>query len=172
MGNTWVAMLVELPLAVGHGYVDIYTFDGSVSAPQNRNLLASVQMDDTQHMHSFGVTPNYVVLPMNLKVNMFNPLNPLLIDKMEANWKGIYLVNGQGQSTKFDTDYHFSHVHFVNTFENGTGVVADVGIHKENIFSHNPLMDIDQFLNQSSRDAWRDRGSVHRFHFHTSGPLA
>lgn len=175
--STWVAMVVEMPLIppsthLTSGYVSIYTFDGSIRQPQNRNLLASVQMDETQHMHSFGVTPNYVVLPMNLKVDMFNLLNPLLIDKMTSNWKGIYLVDRLGKVQVFDTEHHFSHVHFVNSFENDTGVVADIGVHNENIFSHNALMDRALFLNKTARDNWGDRGSVRRFHFHTSGPLA
>lgn len=123
-------------------------------------------------MHSFGVTPNYVILPMNLKVEMFNILNPLLIDKMKDNWKGIYLVDSSGKQHVFDTEDHFSHVHFVNSFENDTGVVADIGVHNQNIFSHNALMDIALFLNKTARDSWDGRGSVRRFHFHTSGPLA
>jgi len=32
-------------------------------------------------------------------------------------------------------------------------------------------MDRDLFLNKTARDNWGARGSVHRFHFHTSGPL-
>lgn len=129
-------------------------------------------MDSMQYLHSYGVTPNYVIVPMNLKVNMFNLMDPFLVDKFEANWKGIYLVDKLGKVQVFDTEHTFSHVHVVNSFENDTGVVADICVHKENFFGHNPLMDVALFLNKTARDSWTDRSTVRRFHFHTMGPLA
>merc|ERR1711920_263231 len=63
-----------------HAFVDIYTFDGFDSKPQGRNLLTRIKMDTMQYFHSYGVTPNYVVLPMNTEFGMFHLLDPILID--------------------------------------------------------------------------------------------
>jgi len=175
--NTWVALLIEMPLIppsshLTHSFIDLYTFDGSTSTPQGRNLLARIKMDTMQYFHSYGVTPNYVVLPMNTEFGMFNLLDPTLIDHFEKNWKGIYLVDRLGKVQVFDTEVTFSHVHVVNSFENDTGVVADFCIHTKNFFAHNPLMDIDRFVNKTARDTWPETSNVLRILFHLTGPLA
>ena len=63
-------------------------------------------------------------------------------------------------------------MHVVNSFENETGVTLDVGAYDEPPFARTGALDIELFLNKTSRDSNSARAVVRRVHMHVSGPLA
>jgi len=171
--SSYVDVVVESPMAsvFGHSIIDLYTFEGNTANAQARQRFASIRVDANQYFHSYGVTPNYVVLPLNLQMKMPNPLavGPLM-QLFAAGWKGIYLVDYTGKTQVFETEPFF-HTHIINSFENDTGVVLDVGCYHGNPFGRGPLTDISLALNKTYRDAYSLRAVVRRLHFHLTGPL-
>eukprot|EP00413_Alexandrium_margalefii_P007376 CAMPEP_0204529334 /NCGR_PEP_ID=MMETSP0661-20131031/10008_1 /ASSEMBLY_ACC=CAM_ASM_000606 /TAXON_ID=109239 /ORGANISM="Alexandrium margalefi, Strain AMGDE01CS-322" /LENGTH=531 /DNA_ID=CAMNT_0051535351 /DNA_START=41 /DNA_END=1636 /DNA_ORIENTATION=+ len=168
--QTWVEVLGEMPEGLGRNWVDVYTFDGSVSAPQRRVKIGSIQTPDTQYIHSFGVTPKHVVLTFDLQMKV-NPLNfDTLLGAIQGDWQGIHAMDMSGRWQAFTAEPFF-HVHTVNTFENDTGIVMDVGFFRELPFAKTPQLDIGLFVNKTARDANTVRGGVRRLHLHTVGPL-
>jgi len=95
---------------------------------------------------------------------------PTLLDDFEPSWKGIHVVDHTGAVQIFDTEPFF-HTHIVNSFENETGIVFDVGAYQGNPFGKGPALDIDLFKNKSARDSAPGRSCIRRLHFHLAGPL-
>merc|ERR1712217_893088 len=93
---------------------------------------------------------------------------PTLIDSFQAHWKGIHVVDLYGHVNVFDTD-PFYHTHIVNSFENGTGIVLDVGAYSTPPFDVSAV-DTQAWLNKAERDSNKNRAWVRRLHFHTCGP--
>jgi carotenoid cleavage dioxygenase-like enzyme len=120
-------------------------------------------------MHSFGVTPNYIILPFNHGMKIPNMRKPKLIGSIVEHWDGIRIVDNEGKVHKFDTD-KFYHFHVVNSFENATGVTMDVGAFQSTPVQKSALMDIAMFLDKTTRDSNPVRNVVRRLHFHFSGP--
>eukprot|EP00746_Dinoflagellata_sp_MGD_P094154 gnl/MRDRNA2_/MRDRNA2_37322_c0_seq1.p1 gnl/MRDRNA2_/MRDRNA2_37322_c0~~gnl/MRDRNA2_/MRDRNA2_37322_c0_seq1.p1 ORF type:complete len:535 (+),score=92.26 gnl/MRDRNA2_/MRDRNA2_37322_c0_seq1:86-1690(+) len=159
-------------------YIDIYSID--VEVGKNRSLVARVPTPDGLfYMHSFGVTENYVVLPMNIKMgmpfDMKDKMRPYLLESFEGAWGGLEVVDQKtGRVTKFDTEKFF-HVHIANTYENETGIVMDLGTSPDMPFSKSsPALITDKFLNKTCRDGKAgDGGGIvfERLHLHLSGPL-
>jgi len=148
--------------------VDIYTFEASAVGPQARRKIASVEADGTRYFHSFGVTPNYVVLFFNFKLSLTT--DPYLLDAFRGAWDGIRVVDANGGVQAFETE-PFYHVHIVNSFENASGVVVDLGAYGEPPFAKTAALDRALFLNKTARDSQRARATVRRLHMHLAGPL-
>jgi len=150
--------------------LDVYTFDATKNGPQNRTLIATVESDKTPYLHSFGVTANYIILPLNHMMKMPNPMQPTLMGSLLEHWNGIRIIDNENKVHTFDTET-FYHAHTVNSFENATGVTLDVGAFKTTPFQKSAQMDIAMFLDKSQRDSNPARNVVRRLHFHFSGPL-
>jgi len=158
----------------GKSFVDIFTYDGDVVGPQARRKLGSSgRLSLPAYLHSFGVTPNYVVLPLTLGFGHHGGC----IGKMDLlcsfveSWQGIHVVDKDGVTKVFDTT-PFMYVHIVNAFENATGATLDVGIYNKQPFSRTGQLDIPMFLNKTLRDSNEHKATVRRLHMHMSGPLA
>jgi carotenoid cleavage dioxygenase-like enzyme len=166
--SEYVAIIVEMDVngkdssAVGVYSIDVKTMD--------RQLIGSVPTKGVQYLHSFGLTENYVVLPMDLKIG--RPDSMEMVKLFADGWNGIHVLNMKTKEVQvFETDPFF-HVHIANTFENATGIVMDLGVFDAIPFSVHAL-GTDHFLNKTERDG--KRGSLHRstqrFHMHLDGPL-
>jgi len=173
--STWVGIMSEggLPV-VEKSYVDFFTYDADVVGLQPRKKVGtSGPLKDPAYMHSFGVTPNYIVMPLTLGFGHNKGCigaMPVLCS-MIAQWQGIHVIDNEGVTTVFDTE-PFMHVHIVNSFENATGVTLDVGAYDEPPFQRSGQLDITMFLNKTTRDNNPAKATVRRLHMHTSGPLA
>jgi len=122
-------------------------------------------------MHSYGVTPNFVVMPLTLGTGYDPTCKSLgLLCLLVGQWQGIHVINNDGAVTVFDTD-PFYHVHIVNAFENATGVTLDVGGYDQSPFTVSGALDIFLLLNKTTRDANPVRAVMRRVHMHLSGPL-
>lgn len=169
--DTFVDILSEMGPIPGQGsFIDVYTFDASTVGPQNRTLVARVKASKTPYLHSFGVTPNYIILPLNHAMKTPDMLHPQLLGTIVENWEGVHIVDNQNKVHSFDTE-PFYHFHTVNSFENATGVTLDVGASPTSPIVKGPLLDIAMFLNKTLRDANTVKNVVRRLHFHFSGPL-
>lgn len=162
-------MIPIVPLA--HNYIAIYSIDSSEA--KTRTLLASVPTKAMQYLHSFGITENYVVLPMNLKMGMTASSlehRVHMVDNFKEGWDGIHVVDLKGVVTRFDTEKFF-HVHIANTFENATGVVIDISTAHHIPFEDGPLLTTAKFLNKTLRDGMKDMNHLVRYHLHMAGAL-
>jgi carotenoid cleavage dioxygenase-like enzyme len=170
--NTWVAIASEgtiIPFEKSH--VAFYTYEGDVAEEQPRNLIGrSAPLTKSPFMHSFGVTPNYIVMPITLMTG-YNPgcTGGGVFCGMSAHWQGIHLIDFHGNVTVFDTT-PFAHVHIVNAFENATGVTLDVGAYDVNPFSRTGAMDVSMMRNKTERDANKVKAVIRRVHLHLLGP--
>uniref|UniRef100_A0A7S1LN72 Uncharacterized protein n=1 Tax=Alexandrium catenella TaxID=2925 RepID=A0A7S1LN72_ALECA len=166
--RTWVDVIGEMPILLGHNWMDVYTFDGSQSGPQPRVKIGSIRTKDTQYIHSFGVTQNHVVLIFDLQMKV-NPLHfDQVLGAIQGDTQGIHVMDFGGRWRSFETEPFF-HVHTINTFENASGIVMDLGLYKELPFAKSPQLDMALFLNKTARDTNPVRSGVRRLHLHTSG---
>jgi len=171
--NTYVDVISEMgPIPGQKSYVDVYTFDAGKNGPQNRTLIARASSKMTPYLHAFGVTPNYIILPFNHKLNTPNPMHPTLMGSIVEHWDGIRVVDNENTVHTFDTADTFCHVHTVNSWENATGVTLDVGAFQKTPFAKSAQMDIAMFMIKSERDANPVKNVIKRLHMHFSGPLA
>lgn len=168
--NTYVDVLSEMgPVPGQSSFIDVYTFDASKAGPQNRTLVSRVKAKKTPYLHSFGVTPNYIILPINHAMAIPDMLHPTLMGGIVEHWEGVSVLDKDNKLHKFDTD-PFYHFHVVNSFENATGVTMDVGAFDKTPVQKSGFMDIAMFLNKTVRDTNPIRNVVRRLHFHFSGP--
>merc|ERR1712050_202672 len=101
-------------------YIDLYTFEASAKGLQARKRVASVPVDAGFYMHSFGLTQNHVVLPLNMVMGGVGPTHKaVLLGKFEEQWEGVHVVSLAGGNVQvFNDMVPFEHVHTANTFEN------------------------------------------------------
>lgn len=163
--NDVVEIMSVMPVAIGKHSLDVYTFDASKLGMQNRTLVTSIPADVIQYLHSFGVTPNYVVLPFNMQSkNLGPPHQPFVIGSFFPAWKGVQVVDFKGNVQLFDDMEQFYHVHVANTFENASGITMDLGAYADIPFDRLPVMDIQQSRNKTLRDNSNPRSQMMRFH--------
>jgi len=156
--------------------VNIYSFDSN--GGKNRTVIASAPMPGVMYWHSFGVTENHVVLPVNMKMGLGGAKvvthRPAMLDHFEDGWDGIHVVDIKNKSApvlKFDTT-KFYHVHIANTFENATGIVMDIGTDPVIPFRDNAQLTTAKFLNKTLRDDKEGNyPELRRYHLHLAGPL-
>jgi carotenoid cleavage dioxygenase-like enzyme len=148
-------------------YLALYTFEASVSGPQNRKKVAEVPIDAAFYMHSFGLTANYAVLPFNLVMGGVGPMHQAtLLGKFQENFKGVHIVDfATGGVQVFDDMPAFQHTHIANTYENASGIVFDVGAGEHTGFQKNAVMDRKLFLDKKVRDVKTMVGGLVRYHF-------
>jgi carotenoid cleavage dioxygenase-like enzyme len=175
--SEWVSVVSSMAQVPGieHSFLDVFTY-GDTDKPQNRTLLARLKLEQSPYIHAYGVTPNYVVLPMNHKMGMPNIPHPVLLGTIQEHWKGIYIVDREGSIQLFGADWKtfdkmFYHVHIVNSFENATGVTLDVGAYNSTPFAKSGQVDIEMMRNKTIRDSTRVKNNIRRLHFHLKGPL-
>merc|ERR1712232_1192444 len=89
---------------------------------------------------------------------------------MKGLWQGIHVIDNEARVTVFDTD-PFYHTHIVNTYENATGVIMDIGAFEKAPFGLHANLDISMFLNKTARDTNPVRSKIRRLHLHLDGPL-
>lgn len=172
--NMYVDILSEMgPIPLQSSFLDVYTFDADASGPQKRTKIGSLKLSAAPYLHSYGVTPNYVVLPINVKLGTPSFTNPLLLNVLKESWQGVYLMDLDGKTQKFNPT-EFYHAHIVNSFENETGVILDVGAGAHSQFSKNSALDTKMFLDKEHRDGDYDlqKNCVRRMHFHLTGDQA
>lgn len=166
--TTLVGIASEMPMVkvptLTHFLLDLYTFDAAVTGPQNRVRFAQLEMDAPQYFHSFGVTPNYVVLPFNLQTLGLGPGSgePFLVSKFAPSWRGIKVVDLKGHVHVFDDLDPFFHVHIVNCYENSSGIILDLTAFENIPFQRLSVMDIQVDLNKTARDTAQPRGQIRR----------
>mmetsp|Transcript_99077 Transcript_99077/g.284856 ORF Transcript_99077/g.284856 Transcript_99077/m.284856 type:complete len:551 (-) Transcript_99077:448-2100(-) len=173
--HTVVDVVVEAPMAMDsllHSFVDVYTFEDNVDQPQKRNRIASIKAEKNQYFHSFGVTPNYIILPFNIEMDLPSVIvKPAqLLGCFHPSWKGVHIMDYTGAIVGvFDDMQPFYHTHIINSFENGTGVTLDVGVYDAVPFEKSPALVTSLFLDKTARDSEPNRCTVRRLHFHMSG---
>ena len=163
--QTFVEVLTEMPLGLGNYYVDVYTFDAGVKNG-TRTKLASIETNKLQYMHSFGVTPKYVVLPFDICDGGLGPGHaPFIKGKFHDHWQGVHVIDNKGTVQVFDDVPPFFHVHIANTFENATGVTMDFPSSDQIPFNRMAVMDIEAAKNKTGRDLSQPRAQMRRMHF-------
>merc|ERR1719401_950083 len=96
---------------------------------------------------------------------------PFLIGHFHENWDGIHVVDFEGNVKVYDDMDPFTHVHVVNSYENATGIVLDLGAYAGIPFGTASaevawgVMDIHNSLNKTLRDSKPQtlRSQVRRF---------
>jgi len=164
--KTYIEVMPEMALPViggGQQAVLVYSID---TTTMKRSLIANVPTKGHKYLHSFGVSENYVVLPMNLDMKMPS-MEGNLVDAFSGGWEGIEVVDLKGQRQTFQTD-PFYHVHIANTFENETGIVMDMGTYQDIPFAPR-VLSTAMFLNKTSRDTKYYGVNVERIHLHLMG---
>lgn len=155
--------------------MEVYSFSANDTSKQTRTQIGrSAPLKHVPYTHSFGVTPNYVVLALDLDLCMtpacLSRARKGMLNLMGGAWQGMHVIDLEGKTTVFDTEPFFN-AHTVNTFENATGITMDVGAFKAPPFGMHANLDISLFLNKTSRDTNPVRGSVRRLHMHLTGPM-
>jgi len=153
-------------------FLAVYTFESDVSGMQSRKHLRSLPFSSAPYLHSFGVTDNYIVLPLNQKIGVPNLFKPTLLGLIKKHWFGIYVLDKQGQTVEVFADMdEFVHVHVINSYEDDTGVVIDLGAYPDTPFAKTGAMDIKMFKNKGQRDSNPGRATLQRIKLHLTGPL-
>lgn len=169
---TYIDIASMLPISpFAHFEIAVYSIDAK--AGKERSLVAKVPAKGLMYFHSYGVTENYVVLPMNMKMGASMKSlthRPTILSGFEDGWDGIHVVDLNGNVQVFNTD-PFYHVHIANTFENATGIVMDLGVSDQIPFRDGPTLTTAKFTNKTLRDVKSGlNGVLRRYHLHTSGP--
>jgi len=152
--------------------LDVYTFDADATGMQSRKLLTKLPFNAAPYVHSFGVTENYIVLPLNQKIGVPNLFRPTLLGTITKHWFGIYVLDKDGNTVQVFKDIdEFVHVHVINCYEDDTGVNIDLGAYPETPFSKSGAMDISMFKNKEQRDSNSGRATLQRLKLHLSGDL-
>jgi len=159
-----------------HPKVNVYSIDSTDT--KKRTVIASVPSNGIRYFHSFGVTANYVVLPMDIKMGMGkhapNPLThkSYVLEFFQDGWDGIHVVDlkNNGSVQIFQTE-KFYHVHIANTFENASGIVMDIGTDQSMPFADIPAITTAKFINKTARDVKALTPELRRYVMHLAGPL-
>jgi carotenoid cleavage dioxygenase-like enzyme len=93
-----------------------------------------------------------------------------LVGAFEDGWDGIHVLNMNTKEVQIFDTHPFYHTHVINTFENETGIVFDVGSFDNIPFSPH-VLETDLFVNKTARDINTDGQHVERMHLHLAGPL-
>jgi carotenoid cleavage dioxygenase-like enzyme len=166
--KTVIEVMTEAPLVMGKTWVSLYTFDATAKGKQNRTRIASIEVDAPMYFHSYGVTPNYVVLPFNLINTGLGPGHvPVILGNFHMHWKGLYVVDSKGKVQVFDDVDPFAHVHIINTYENASGISMDLVTYKDVPFNRMAVMDLAINQNKTARDSSYPRGQIRRLHMNT-----
>lgn len=178
--NTWVDVVTEvmegpglclLPPVDCH-FMDVYTFQSDADGLQDRKLLRKLPFSSAPYAHSFGVTENYIVLPLNQKIGTPNLFRPTLLGTITKHWFGIYVLDKDGNTVQVFKDMDpFVHVHVINCYEDDTGINIDLGAYPETPFAKSGAMDIQMFKNKDQRDSNAGRATLQRIKLHLSGDL-
>lgn len=159
--STYIEVLPEVGVS---DYVAVVEIDVKT---MNRSVLSHVPVKSALYFHSFGVSENYVVLPCNMKMSLTMSLS--LVDAFQDGWDGIHVVDLSGAVQVFQTE-PFYHTHVVNTFENASGIVFDVGTYDKVPFSRHTLVTKNN-LNKTERNTKSLSGNkVERMLLHLDGP--
>jgi len=181
----YVMLDIQLPEGPGSTVLKILTIPES--DPHNRQLIyQDDSLDATPYFHSFGVTPNYVVLgftpmtmtdiPILLNEPMIKAFKQVL--PLETTFRVVPFDNGT-EVRDFKPDKAFTYNHIVNVFENATGIVFDAVTWQDAalwLVAHNT--NLGTYRNKTARDAYSDRQVVYRYVLHfddgsvTSEPLS
>jgi len=177
--NTYVDIVTEVMegpglclIAADCHTLDVYTFDADDTHMQSRKLLTKLPFNAAPYIHSFGVTENYIVLPLNQKIGIPNLLRPTLLGTITKHWFGIYVLDKHGEKVQVFKDIdEFVHVHVINSFEDGDGVVIDLGAYPETPFAKSGAMDITMFKDKDTRNSNTGRATLQRLKLHLSGDM-
>lgn len=142
-------------------------FSVGESDPHRRVGLADIEMPSAPYMHSFGITPRFVVLPrmpiefdagalvkVALEGKSMSELFVELPLSELGNENGFYLVplaGGAPLVRPLPVEDRLFFTHVVNAYENGSGVVIDIATSPRNAFSGN--MTLRAVTDKASRDA-------------------
>jgi carotenoid cleavage dioxygenase-like enzyme len=177
--NTVVDIVTEVATVFGKSYLDVYTFQSDATGLQPRTRIAQLPFDKDKapYLHSFGVTENYIVLPVSQKMGIPNMGHPVLLGAITMEWQGIYVLDQEGKTVGHFTEMDpFVHVHVINCFDvtddSGTRVVIDLGAYPDTPFQKSGAMDIPMFLDKESRDANTGRATLQRITMYVTGDKA
>jgi len=167
-------LVVEAPyIGKGNGTVDIFAV--SDEDPTQRMLLNRYETPKNYlpYFHSFGVTENFMVLPHQNVTTDFSiiELGHPMSDCFKDYDKHEFVLVPLNGSTPllFQIPGTVAYAHSVNTFENATGVVADLSVFNTGNPFQNPFTDIATQMNKTARDSDPTRGRIRRFVFHLHG---
>jgi len=173
--TTFVDVVTEVSTGVASSFLDVYTFQSDASGPQSRTKIAQLPFAKAPYMHSFGLTDNYIVLPVNQKMGTPSITHPVLMGTISMEWQGIYVLDKEGNTVAVFTDMDpFVHVHVINSHEvtdesGNTLINLDLGAYPDTPFAKSGAMDIPLFKEKASRDANTGRAQLLRVTMHVAG---
>ena len=172
--NRLLNIVVEAPyIGGGPSSVDVVAL--RANTPAVRELIARYQVPKgyTPYFHSFGATPNYLVLPHQAVTTDFSTLErnlpmadafrPYSVQEMQ-----VVPLNGSKPIT-FQLPTTIAYAHNVNAYENGSGIVFDLTTFNTGNPFMNNFTDIATQMDKRARDAEKTRGSVDRYVLHLHG---
>jgi carotenoid cleavage dioxygenase-like enzyme len=169
----YVAFVHEMPLAVGHHYLDLVKISDSDNG-LTRTLLARMEADFGWYVHTFGLTANFAVVPLNvfMKIDASTMLHRSnMADSFTAKMDGIAVLDLKGGEQKpriFQVD-PFWHTHISNSYEKADGsIVIDIVTFTDNMFN-GPMTMFDGLMNKTARDNNPNRGVLKRFTLYKDG---
>lgn len=171
----WVSLQIDAAPVDGIGlgnYINVVTI--SDATPHERKLLfSSEKLKNAVYFHSFGVTHDYVVLPiqpLGLSMNptimnkgmsqAFHQLDPLATTFQVIPFDG-------GDPIDFTAPTAFTFVHLANAYQNDTGIIIDMNI----LTNAEPWIaqgDLHILRNKTRRDL-NHKQEVWRFVLHLTG---
>jgi carotenoid cleavage dioxygenase-like enzyme len=134
-----------------------------------RSFIGHVPVKTMQFLHSYGVSRNYVVLPMNAAFDP-SPIAVKLITEFTAAWDGVHVLNMNTKQVQVFQTKMFYHAHVINTFENATGIVMDLNTW-DNVPFNPHEVGITEYTNKTERDQANGVERIERMHFHLTGPM-
>ena len=86
--NTVVDIVTEVSTGLAKSFLDVYTFQSDATGLQPRTRIAQLPFSHAPYLHSFGVTENYIVLPISQKMGTPSLTHPVLLGTISMDWWG------------------------------------------------------------------------------------
>jgi len=175
--NTVVDVVTEVSTGLAKSLLGVYTFQSDATGLQNRTMLAQLPFTHAPYLHSFGITDDYIILPISQKMGIPSLTHPVLLGLITMQWEGIYVLDKAGNTVGVFKDMDpFVHVHVINSFqvtdESGIRAVIDLGGYPDTPFQKSGAIDIPMFLNKTTRDSNPGRANLMRITMYLSGDKA
>jgi len=171
--------LTEVPMIMGKSYVDIFELDQDVG---DRKLLASLPVDHAPYLHSFGVTGDFAIVPLQpIQVSLAKMMTGSMMNRaFEEITNGKYAkaseicvvaLNPAAKKRIGNKDHYcvltdrWFYMHTVNAYENASGVIIDI-CNTVGYALTSPAITIPVMRNHTARNeqTLEDRGGLTRYY--------
>jgi len=158
--NAWYEIVTQMSmLPHGAGIIDVVKIHDD--KPNVREVVTSVEVPHTYYMHSFGITQNYAILPLNVIIDTsHNATGSTMKPFWVADWHGVVVLDLHAPKVVgttppvmvFKPEQPILHVHIINTYEEDDRIVMDMPYYMRSPFVESNVVYIDAMRNKTVRD--------------------